>query len=183
MNQPTAHNMYFIAILCPSYIDDKILRFKQWMKEQFGCVVALKSPSHITLIPPFWLDIEQEPQLIQILNAFNSDLGSLEIQLKGFSHFGKRVLFVQVVNNAGLQELKIQVESHFVASFSDSIKPDDRSFQPHVTIATRDIKPSDFMLAWDHFMNKNFDETFSAITISLLKLHPGRWNILSERNW
>lgn len=175
--------MYFIAILCPPQIDNKILRFKQWMKEQYGCVVALKSPAHITLAPPFWLDVEQEPLLMQALDNFKSDLDELKIKLNGFSHFGKRVLFVQVAKNSRLEELKKKVESHFISSFSDSIKPDDRSFQPHVTIATRDMKPSDFMLAWGHFMNKSFDENFSVKKISLLKLSPGRWNILSERNW
>lgn len=183
MDQSAVHHMYFVAILCPDELDKKIFQFKQWMKEGFGCMVAKKSPAHITLIPPFWLEEEREKGLLQTLNNFQTDMDELEIQLNGFSHFGKRVLFVRVNKNPGLEELKIQTENHFCASFADSIKKDDRHFHPHVTIATRDIKPSHFMEAWEYFRNKQFTETFRVKTISLLKLSQGKWNVLSERSW
>lgn len=60
MNQPAKHNMYFVAIVCPGQINEKVEQFKQWMKDRFGCVVAMKSPAHITLIPPFWLAHEMQ---------------------------------------------------------------------------------------------------------------------------
>lgn len=183
MNQQAAYNMYFIAILCPSQIDDKILQFKQWMKEQFGCITALKSPAHITLVPPFWLQAERKGALLQALQEFKSDIGELEIQLDGFSHFGKRVLFVQVNQNPGLEEIKIQTENHFIASSADFVKKDNRPFHPHVTIATRDMKPSDFEKAFDYFSCKEFKMIFQTKTLSLLKLNIGRWEILTEKNW
>lgn len=46
-------SMYFVAVVCPDEINQKVLSFKHWMRDQFGCTVALKSPAHITLIPHF----------------------------------------------------------------------------------------------------------------------------------
>lgn len=183
MNHSSEHNMYFLAILCPPLVDDKVLRFKHWVKEQFGSVVALKSPAHITLIPPFWLEEVREKGLLQSLQSFTSDMEELEIQLEGFSHFGKKVLFVQVKESPSLQELQLQTENHFLEPFGDNIKKDNRPFHPHITIANRDIKPGDFEKAWQYFSKKVFKETFRTKTISLLKLSTDKWNVIAEKSW
>jgi 2'-5' RNA ligase len=183
MSPSITHNMYFIAIVCPPELDKKVLQFKYRMKEQFGSVVALKSPAHITLIQPFWLEEDKEEDLKRTLDLFTSDMDELEIQLEGFSHFGKRVLFVRVKENPSLEELKNQVGNHFVSLYGDIIKKDDRPFHPHITIVNRDLKPGDFEKAWQHFSNRIFKEEFRAQTISLLKLTNGKWNVMSEKRW
>ena len=52
--------MYYIAVAAPEEINKQALKWKQYMKDVYGCVVALKSPAHITLIPPFWCKEELE---------------------------------------------------------------------------------------------------------------------------
>ena len=183
MEESAPHNMYFVAILCPQAVNEKVLLFKNWMKEQFGCVVALKSPAHITLVPPFWLGEAKELLLLQAVQSFESTMDGLEIEVEGFSHFGRRVLFVSVKENLALKELKSQVEEHFIKSFSASIQKDDRPFHPHITIANRDLKPSDFEKAWQNFNNKEFHEIFLTKRISLLKLRSGKWNVIGEKQW
>ena len=98
------HDMYFLAVLCPDELDKKILVIKHWIKEHTGSVVALKSPAHITLIQPFWLEADREEQLQNALREFRSDREELEIRVEGFSHFGKRVLFACIQENPSLQE-------------------------------------------------------------------------------
>lgn len=183
MDYPAAHSMYFIAVLCPPELDKRVLQYKLWMKEQFGCTIALKAPAHITLIPPFWLENEWETPLLDIFQSFTSDLQAIAIQLNGFGHFSKRVLFVRVEKNPALEELKLQAETHFIATFTKAIRKEDREFHPHVTIATRDMSPSAFYKAWEQFSVQNFTFSFKANTITLLKLSPGKWNIITERNW
>lgn len=175
--------MYYAAILCPPQVDEKILRFKHWMRDRFGCVAALKSPAHLTLVPPFWLEETREADLLQTLGRFTCDIGEIEIRLEGYSHFNRQVLFVNVKANPSIEELKNQAEDHFIQSFGDIIKKDTRPFHPHVTIATRDLKPGDFEKAWDHFAKKEFNESFSAATISLLKLDHERWSPAGQINW
>lgn len=175
--------MYFIAVLCPEELNQKLLQYKLWMKQQFGCVVAMKSPAHITIIPPFWMCDKNANELLQTFLSFYSDVNEIEITLKGFSHFGKRVLYVNVVKNTLLEELQLQAEDYFVRSVTNQIKKDVRPFHPHVTIATRDIVPSSFFCAWDIFSIKQFEESFLTQKISLLKLSQGKWNVIAEQNW
>lgn len=181
MNQAATHSMFYIAVLCSPEIDNKIQAHKVWMRERFGCTVALKSAAHITLIPPFWLANEQEPLLIETLHTFVTSIQPFTVHLKHFGHFGNKVIFAAVEENHLLGSLRKATENHFAVPFHNSIQPDDRPFHPHVTIANRDIKPGDFNKAWAHFEKQNFDETFTASKISLLKLSPGKWNRIADQ--
>jgi 2'-5' RNA ligase len=175
--------MYYVAIVCPADVNEKVLQFKYWMKEQFGCVVALKSPAHITLIPPLWLEQSEETILQQTLQSLSININRADIHLQDFSHFNKRVLFINVKENPALAEIKQQTEKHFIQMPGNAIKTDDRAFHPHITIANRDLKPADFVKAWQHFAKKNFKEMFQVKSISLLKLGPDKWNVIGEKNW
>ena len=177
------HSMYYLAFVCPEQVDEKVRQFKLWMQEMFGCKAALKSPAHITLIPPFWYDESVENILLDLISSFHSDLEKLEIQLQGFSHFAKRVLFVNVLPNPGLNEIRRQTLLHFKKSLGDIIKEETRPFTPHITIANRDLKPADFDKAWAHFMNRKFQVVFETQQISLLKLSREKWNIIAVDKW
>lgn len=174
--------MYFVAVVCPPPLNERIHQYKLWMKEQFGCVVAMKSPAHITLIPPFWLSGSEEERLLEVLQSFSGAVNALTIHLDGFSHFGKRVLFVAVEDNPALALVKQQTEDHFI-KFFPVIKRDTRPFHPHITIANRDMKPSYFEKAWEYFSKKAHDGFFVAKEITLLKLTTGRWNVISEKTF
>lgn len=178
--RPETHRMYYVAIVCPEEIDEKVFQFKEWMRKQFGCMVAMKSPGHITLIPPFWMDEHREDELIQTLQQFSSSV-TPEIQLKDFSHFDDRVLFIQVNKNDQLTELKNQTESNFLQHFHGIIRKDERPYNPHVTIANRDVKPDTFLKAWTHFSKEKFESSFVADAVSILKLNSGKWEVIAEK--
>ncbi|MET0393859.1 MAG: 2'-5' RNA ligase family protein [Chitinophagaceae bacterium] len=177
------HQLYYIAILCPDQIDRMVLDHKLWLKEQFGCAHALKSPAHLTLVPPFRLEESREEELIQLLRTFTGPTGGLTITLNGFGHFSKKVLYIHVEETPALHEIKKQADIHFEALAGHVIKPDIRPFHPHITLATRDLSPHDFDRAWAHVSDLSFDETFWSGTMSLLRLSPGRWQVIAEKNW
>ncbi|MGZ3924768.1 MAG: hypothetical protein ACXVBJ_13435, partial [Flavisolibacter sp.] len=56
--------MYFIAIVLPPRLNEKVLKYKTMMLEKYNCKVGLKSPAHITLVPPFWMEEEKEGRLV-----------------------------------------------------------------------------------------------------------------------
>lgn len=175
--------MYFIAIVCPAELNNKILAFKRWMRDQFGCIVALRSPAHITLIPPFWIAEDMESELMEIVSNFKTNKEKVCVETSGFSHFGKRVLFVALKEEPSLNDLKNEVENYFLAELGDVIGKEERPFHPHITIANRDMKPSDFVKAWDHFSERSFHENFHAVSISLLRLYPDGWKVIAEKKW
>jgi 2'-5' RNA ligase len=182
-NKGKKHSMYYLALVCPPELDQQIRQYKQWMKERFGCTNALKSPAHITLIAPFWLEEGREEKLQHLLTSFMSGEEALQICLNGFSHFGKQVLFINVEENAALEKLQHEVQDYFFKALPGIIKKEGRPFHPHITIATRDMKPGAFLEAWDYFSRNNYKAVFIAGCISLLKLEDGKWKVAGERDW
>src|SRR5688572_16921578 len=177
------HDMYYVAIICPPELDDRIHDYKLWMKENFGSKAALRSPAHITIIPPFFLEKEKETLLIKVMDDFISVQDPIQIELAGFDHFGKKVIVVKVQDNPQLQQLKSDADIYFSHHFKKEIKKEARSFHPHISIANRDIPQGEFNRAWDHFKEKKLDETFPARSLSLLKLSPGKWNVIHVVDW
>jgi 2'-5' RNA ligase len=183
MYNTNAHCMYYLAIVCPDELNKKILSFKLWMQEKFDCKVALKSPAHITLIPPFWFAAEKEDILLQALHGFKSSADAIKIELNNFDHFSNRVIFIDIKPNDHLARVRQEAEDHFFNKLGMIIQKETRLFAPHITIANRDLKPGDFNMAWEHFAHKKFEESFSVNKVSMLKLNEGKWHVIAEKNW
>lgn len=182
MPQPSAH-MYYLALVCPPDIDARVLALKHWLQQRFGCRNALRSPAHITLIPPFWWSDGQQAELQKAVLSFFSNIPPLVIQLNGFSHFKRRVLFIDVAPQPQLGSLRKQLENHLLQQLPGSIRANDRPFHPHVTLATRDLNTEAFQQAWQRLGNEPFEMQFTANSITLLRLGPQRWEVNTVHNW
>lgn len=172
--------MYFIALVAPDDINKQVLKWKHWMKERYQCEVALRSPAHITLIPPFWMKPELENNLVNSMDQFSPGEKSFRIQLNNFSHFKPRVIFINVAENDELVNLKDNLFRFLLNTSMYPLKDDARPFPPHVTIATRDLHKRDFYEAWEHFKEKRYAAEWIVQCISLLKHNTKNWDIVAS---
>jgi 2'-5' RNA ligase len=168
--------MYFLAILFPPEVNKKVLEWKYYMREHFGCVVAMKSPAHITLIPPFWMNEELEKSLAEDAQTFSAEQIPFKIELKDFDAFRPKVIFLHVKPSEKLNKLRNDLETHLLALNRYPIKQEARPFHPHVTIANRDLMRKDFPEAFKHFQKIAYEQNFVASEICLLKHLNGEWN-------
>src|SRR5205085_11268941 len=98
--------MYFIAIVLPQFLNEKVLGYKNLMLEKYNCRVGLKSPAHITIIPPFWMEEEKEQQLVTDINLISKPFYLFTISTNNFSAFKPKTIFVATQPNEQLDELK-----------------------------------------------------------------------------
>ncbi|MEO8760534.1 MAG: 2'-5' RNA ligase family protein [Bacteroidia bacterium] len=171
---------YFIAIVVPQPIQNELMAFKELVKEKYNSKGALRSPAHITLHMPFEWKEEKEDVLIDTLSQFSFKENFI-VELKNFSNFGQRVIFVDVVKNDILVQLQNELVNHVknnLRLFNQS--NDMRGFHPHVTIAFRDLKKEKFIQAFDYFKTQTYNASFAATNICLLK-HTGKeWLVHKE---
>lgn len=175
---PFLMNMYFIALVLPPHLNEKIQKYKEWMRERFGTRVALKSPAHITLVPPFWLEAEKEEELIMDIKSVSRAILSFEIRTLHFSAFVPRTLFIAIAPNEELATLKKEADTYFREKEGYKIKLDNRPFHPHITIATRDLSKKAFHEAWPHFKETEFDASWKSEGISLLRHNKKNWEVI-----
>ena len=171
-------NMYFIAIVAPEEINQQVLKWKFFFKEPYECSVALKSPAHITIIPPFWMNEELENDLINSIHEFSIAKNKFEITLKDFAAFKPKVIFVDVAKNEVLNGLYQSFADFIFSQNKFPIKKDDWPFHPHVTLATRDLYKKAFQEAWEIFSTKKYEALWIVSGISLLRHNKKNWDII-----
>ena len=169
--------LYFIAIVAPDTINQQVLEWKNYMLQRFNCKVALKSPAHITLIPPFNMPGQAQKEMQELLQSFAARQHSFPVQLKNFAAFTPRVIYVDVLPNALLNDVRTNLEAILLPGERFAIKKENRPFHPHITIANRDLTKDNFPQAWQHFQQMPYEATFEANAISLLRHSNQVWEV------
>ncbi len=136
--------LYFVAIVAPVHINDEVLVWKRYMEEHYGCKVALRSPAHITLVPPFSMSAEKEAELNEHLSGFATTQKSFTVSLQHFDSFPPRVIFVKVIPGEPLLQVKQSLDEYLQPLKNFLFKKEQRSFHPHITIANRDLSKGDY---------------------------------------
>jgi len=166
--------LYFIAIIPPQPYKDMISEIKQSFARTYHVTHALKSPPHITLIPPFKMNEAQEKGVTEFLGPFVQNARPFQLKLEHYGCFKPRVIFIKPILNEQLLELYTTISQKFSAEFPTG-QSSRRPFNPHLTIAFRDLKPKIFKLAWKELETKEFKAEFPVDRIFLLKHDGKKW--------
>lgn len=174
----SAYSKYFIAIVPPEQIADRITELKHYVFNKFKSKAALRSPPHITLHMPFLFKTEKEDALSKKMSDFCATLQSFHVTLNGFDHFSRRVIFVKVLDNEKLIACQREVVRfcRTELNLSNANYKDD-PFHAHITIAFRDLSRAQFESAWDEFKDAQFEDAFLVDRIVLLKHNGHTWDI------
>jgi 2'-5' RNA ligase len=119
---------------------------------------------------------EVENLMASEMNEFVSQKKKFKVELKNFSTFPPRVIFLNVKENKILSQLKDELENFMIDADLVNIKKEKRPFNPHITIANRDLKKDDFLHAWQYFREKKYSSSFRVTGIALLKNSNG-WQV------
>ncbi|MBK9285379.1 MAG: 2'-5' RNA ligase family protein [Sphingobacteriaceae bacterium] len=168
---------YFVAIIPPDSVFEKIENIKLEIFNEYKLKGALRSPSHITLHRPFSWKSDRENELIEKLGTFHFNKKFL-IQLYNFNTFSPRVIYVDVKKSNELTDLHylfMGFAKRELGLFNEL--NDLRGFYPHITIAFRDLKKQQFYKMWEKFEKKTFEDQFNYQGFSLLCLDK-KWEIL-----
>ncbi len=169
---------YFLAIVIPPPLFEKVEAVKQNLFELHALKGALRSPAHITLHRPFEWKEEKENVLIEKLYAFNFS-PIFNLGLNNFSFFEPRVIYVDVLPNNELLALHNALKMHAKRELKLFNEVNDmRGYHPHVTVASRDLKKPMFYELKTYFENEKLSGTFSCPNFSLLKLEK-KWEVIN----
>lgn len=180
----TNHKKYFVAIIPPEPFYSDIHKIKTHLKTEHQTLGALKSPAHITLHMPFEWPENKEQKLIEKLSEFKHNK-SIKIRFNNFSVFEPRVLFIDVLKEQDVLEFQSSLVSHIKSNLHLYNQANDwRGFHPHLTVAFRDFKKTEFYAAWDKFKTKTFQGSFDCQSFCLLKQKENKnWQEFKEFNF
>ncbi len=172
--------LYFIAIIPPTPFFEEALKAKQYFAEHYSSRGALKSPPHITLRMPFMWKEEKEDTLISAVAKFSEKNEPIQIQFNHFGCFPPRVIFIDVKKSEPLNLIQRNLQL-FCKQELNLFNANDKefAFNPHLTVAFRDLKKSAFQKAWEEFREKKFEGEFIVETVTLLKHSGKQWETLT----
>lgn len=172
--------LYFIALVVTGALSERIREIQLHCSEEYKSKKALRSPPHITLIPPFKEDSSIEIVLEKKLTPFFGRYVPFSIELGGFGRFDSRVIFIKPTKNSHLETLHTDLRNYLGADFPFVERSPSREYHPHITIASGDLSKKYFHPAWQEFESKAFNETWNVSSADLLK-HDGKvWNPVME---
>lgn len=169
--------LYFIAVIPPEPVYSEVLEFKRSMAGKFNASHSLKTPPHITMYKPFKWEKGREEDLAISLEDFAGEQLSVEMEVNGFGCFAPGVIFVKPIINERLEQMfKDLIE--FLKYELDIYDPKfaGRSFNPHMTIAHRDLDKRVFPEAWSDFKTKEYSRSFRFEKLTLLKHNGKSWD-------
>lgn len=168
---------HFIGVLLPEDITLTLEDCRRYMNEAYGCKSGHGTPIHVTLVPPFKLAEEFSTE--DLVRAIEKDvllkgLG-FSARIENFDAFGDRTLFGKVLASASWTRLRDETVKAILNACPGCTKKDQRPFQPHATVANRDI-PTGVTTAALQVMNElNLVEDFPVDNITIFERHGGKW--------
>lgn len=173
--------LYFVAIIPGEPLYGNLKKMKTDISQKYDTRRALNSPPHITLLAPFRMKDEMVDEGIEIISKAVQGKSSFDAELKDFSHFGNRTVFIGVEKSEPLVELRnVLDEAARKAGELFNYNYKFRQFNPHLTLASRDLSPANFDLLWEELEEKKYSASFTAGQVSLLR-HDGKvWERLRD---
>lgn len=171
-----ATELYFIALLPPDKIREEVTAFKQYAATNFDSKHALRSPPHITLIPPFRWPQDQQARLLDFLTRFPYQTSPFGLSLRHFDCFAPRVIFVDVIAEPKLFQLQAELATALADELNIRHKG-PHGFHPHLTIAFRDLKAEVFPKAWAYFSTQSYESFFEVNALALLRHTVAGWQL------
>ena len=177
---------HFVGILPPEGLSEAIENCRAWMAANFGCKSGHATPVHITIVPPFALEGEfMTRRLVRTVQSAAEELISVgsfpfTARVGGFGAFGDRTIFAKVEQGDGWNRLREKI-THAIQKEFPKIRRDTRAYQPHMTVANRDIPPGAAASALSYFSELDVSASFATDNIAVFTRNgAGGWNALDE---
>jgi 2'-5' RNA ligase len=172
-------DLYFIAIVPDEPLLGEITEIKQIFARDYFSKHSLRSPGHITLVPPFRSSHDILHEIEKVIVDISSVTKPFQVVLNGFSSFPPRVIYIKPLKSRDLLKLYYELNQSLEYLISE-LGRSHRPFRPHITVGFRDLSEDLFFKAWEFFKDQKFEHTFIADSIYLLKHYKDGWKIHKE---
>jgi 2'-5' RNA ligase len=172
---------YFLALLPPESLQVQINQFKQVFADRYGSCKAFNAPPHITVFPPFIGGSDGMIPVQDFLLEFAHRYFPFKVCLNGFAAFAPRVIYIRVERSPALTAFQSQLHD----ALRDRLKvvhsnTAQREFNPHITVAFRDLTPENFRAGWAAFQGHPFFSEFEVQALTLLQHNGQYWHVFAH---
>ncbi len=171
-----AKALKLIALLLPPSVADRVRQEQQYIALHFGPKHALRTPPHITLIPPLAVTPAENSLLIKMAEKISHAYKPFSLQLDGFDAFPPKVVYLRLQESPALEALYKLWRRELMLQLPHLLdKYPDRPYHPHVTLAHRDVTREQFNAIREHFSGREFRTAWEVKGFWTLEHVPRGW--------
>lgn len=169
--------MWYLAGIPPRKISDLVDKYRQQAAREFRTERALRSPVHLTLVPPFHAEAGVLRHIQPWLRPALATLPAPVLQMGGFGTFEKaRVLYLSVEQrDSRLENIYRALQQLFRRELQLLPRQKLRPLRPHFTLLHRGVSSEDWPRARKYFAEAPAAEKFELGKLSLLRHDGQRW--------
>ena len=170
--------LQLIAIVLPEPLFSFVRDQQNFIAEKWDCRHALRTPPHITIIPPLAITPEEINGLQEIAGEVAAKCNSFSLAVKGYGAFKPRVIFIKPELPPGLSDLYQNWRDALMKTFPHVLgKYPDKPYHPHITLAHRDVDRKQFDEMWNLYENKKIDISIEINQFCILGHGKNGWEI------
>lgn len=169
-------NLKLIAIVPPEPVYSSIRKEQEYIAATWGPVHALRTPPHLTIVPPISLSSAEIGLLFGMAGAFAGSVPPFRMELRDYGSFRPRVIFINPILNHTLHDLYDLWNQAIIARMPHVLdKYPERPFHPHITLAHKDVTHPQFDKMWRYYNHKKYHATFEVDHFCILKYTEEGW--------
>lgn len=159
-----------VAILPPEPISGMVRNEQEKIATAYGPKHVLRTPPHITLIPPVQVNPAEAYLLEEICESVIKRYHPFSIRLFGYGAFNRNVVFIRILPNEELTALQVRLANEINEIIPEAMsRYIKKRFNPHLTIAHKDVKGEVFDTIWDEVSTKRLDIKFPVRAVTILE--------------
>ncbi len=177
------NKIYFIALLPTAEAGKEIIRLKQEFAEHYGARHAVKVLPHITLQVPFTADPLLEKPFTAGLAEFAASLSPFEVTLNGFGIYPRNdqhILYIRVEQQGAIMDVHRELMGYLRKEFAFSNMLARHNFNPHITVAFKDLTGEQLEAAWPAYEHRPFKMSFKVNNLYFLRHNGVSWEVLQK---
>jgi 2'-5' RNA ligase len=167
-----------IAIVLPEPVFSGIRKEQEYIAKNWGPKHALRTPPHITVIPPIALSSGEVGLLFGMAEAIAAAMSPFKMKLRNYGSFRPRVVFINPIISPELQEL-YEIWDQALRSKMPHVFDTYpiRPYHPHITLAHKDVSPEQFQRMWNFYSRKEYHASFDVSGFSILEHKDHGWKV------
>ncbi len=171
-------NLKLIAIIPPEPVFSEIRKEQEYIADTWGPERALRTPPHITIIPPMLLTADEVGWLYGIAYAIAGTQNRFTIQLKDYDSFKPRVIFIAPIISPAFSNLHDIWHQAIITKMPHVLsKYPERPYHPHLTLAHKDVTHPQFDMMWKYFQVKKYQASFTVDRFCILTHTDSGWTV------
>ena len=174
-------HLRLLAILPPDPVFSHARQEQERISKTWGPHHALRTPPHVTVIPPLALETSELRLLNAIVEVIAPAIKSFPVALNGYGAFKPRVIFIQPEVSEPLMELyKICYQAVRSKLPHTLDQYPDKPFHPHITLAHKDVSRTQFEKMWEYYSMHEYHASFMVDHYSVLRHENEGWKVEKE---